>query len=98
MLSLPAEDRTIECAQKLGGEKGKEPTFSQERELAAGHGTAQLTVPFAAGVFILPFFLFSATAGQLADKFNKARLIRIVKFVEILVSISADQRRPTECP
>jgi MFS family permease len=42
----------------------------------------------ASALFILPFFLFSATAGQLADKFNKAVLIRIIKVFEvILVSI-----------
>ncbi len=44
----------------------------------------QLLVTLAAGLFILPFFLFSATAGQLADKYNKTRLIRIVKFFEIV--------------
>lgn len=37
----------------------------------------------AAGIFILPFFLFSATAGQLADKYDKARLARLVKVLEI---------------
>ena len=42
----------------------------------------------ASALFILPFFLFSATAGQLADKFNKAVLIRIIKIFEVfLVSI-----------
>jgi len=40
---------------------------------------------FAAGLFILPFFLFSATAGQLADKFDKARLARWVKALEIII-------------
>lgn len=35
------------------------------------------------GLFILPFLLFSATAGQLADKFDKARLARLVKLLEI---------------
>ena len=30
----------------------------------------------AQGLFILPFFLFSALAGQLADKYEKSRLIR----------------------
>lgn len=35
------------------------------------------------GLFILPFLLFSATAGQLADKFDKARLARFVKLLEI---------------
>ncbi len=44
----------------------------------------QLMVTAAAGVFILPFFLFSATAGQLSDKFDKAVLIRLIKLVEIL--------------
>jgi MFS family permease len=39
----------------------------------------------AAGIFILPFFLFSATAGQLADKFDKARLARLVKILEIAI-------------
>jgi len=36
-------------------------------------------------LFILPFLLFSATSGQLADKFDKARLIRFVKSFEIAV-------------
>jgi MFS family permease len=37
----------------------------------------------ASGVFILPFFLLSALAGQLADMRDKARIIRIVKAAEI---------------
>lgn len=36
----------------------------------------------AAGLFILPFFLLSALAGQLADTMDKARIIRVVKIVE----------------
>jgi MFS family permease len=36
-----------------------------------------------AGLFILPFFLLSALAGQLADTVDKTRIIRIVKTVEI---------------
>ena len=39
----------------------------------------------AAGLFILPFFLFSATAGQLADKYDKARLARLVKGLEMAI-------------
>ncbi len=35
------------------------------------------------GLFILPFFLFSATCGQLADKYEKSRLARLVKLFEI---------------
>jgi 1-acyl-sn-glycerol-3-phosphate acyltransferase len=37
------------------------------------------------GLFILPFVLFSATAGQLADKFDKSRLARYVKLLEIAI-------------
>jgi 1-acyl-sn-glycerol-3-phosphate acyltransferase len=36
-------------------------------------------------LFILPFLLFSATSGQLADKFEKARLIRFTKTLEIAI-------------
>ena len=39
----------------------------------------------AAGIFILPFFLFSATAGQLADKYDKAMLARLVKLLEMAI-------------
>ncbi len=42
-----------------------------------------LAVNLIAGVFILPFALFSATAGQIADKIDKARLIRATKVMEI---------------
>ena len=41
----------------------------------------------AQALFILPFFLFSALSGQLADDHDKARLIRIIKFVEILIML-----------
>ena len=43
-----------------------------------------------AGLFILPFVLVSATAGQIADKFEKSRLVRLVKLLEIaIMAISA---------
>ncbi|MGC6327980.1 MFS transporter [Rhizorhabdus sp. FW153] len=41
----------------------------------------------AGGLFILPFFLFSAMAGQLADSHDKARIIRIVKTAEIAIMV-----------
>ncbi|GAA5524212.1 lysophospholipid transporter LplT [Microbulbifer aestuariivivens] len=41
----------------------------------------------AAGLFILPFFLFSATAGQLADKYDKTLLIRRIKLAEIGIAL-----------
>jgi MFS family permease len=40
------------------------------------------------GLFILPFFLFSAIAGQLADNHDKAKIIRVVKTAEILIAIT----------
>ncbi len=36
-------------------------------------------------LFILPFLLFSATSGQLADKFDKARTMRFVKDLEVAI-------------
>ncbi len=50
--------------------------------VVAGMGHSQLA-NVAAGLFILPFLLFSATAGQIADKFEKSMLIRRVKLAEI---------------
>lgn len=45
----------------------------------------EILTNLAAGIFILPFFLFSATAGQLADKYDKASLARLVKILEIVI-------------
>ena len=41
------------------------------------------------GLFILPYVLFSATAGQIADKVEKGRLSRIVKVLEIGIMLVA---------
>lgn len=41
------------------------------------------------GLFILPFFLFSATSGQIADKFEKSMLARAVKILEIAIMLLA---------
>ncbi|HEY8067482.1 MAG TPA: MFS transporter [Burkholderiales bacterium] len=40
------------------------------------------------GIFIVPFVLFSATAGQLADKYDKAAMIRFVKNLEIAIMLA----------
>jgi 1-acyl-sn-glycerol-3-phosphate acyltransferase len=40
-------------------------------------------------LFILPFLLFSATSGQLTDKYDKTRMIRFVKNLEIVVMLLA---------
>jgi MFS family permease len=43
----------------------------------------------AAGLFILPFFLFSASAGQWADRSDKARIARLSKLLEVLIVLLA---------
>jgi 1-acyl-sn-glycerol-3-phosphate acyltransferase len=40
-------------------------------------------------LFILPFLLFSATSGQLTDKYEKTRIIRWVKNLEVLIMLIA---------
>jgi len=53
-----------------------------------GMGASELA-NVSGALFILPFFFFSATAGQLADKFEKSRLMRIIKVAEILLMVFA---------
>ncbi len=53
-----------------------------------GFGASQLA-NVAGAMFILPFFLFSATSGQLADKYEKSRLMRIIKAIEISLMVLA---------
>ena len=52
---------------------------------AAEPGKAELLAAVATGLFILPYFLFSALAGQLADMIDKARLIRWIKLAEVAI-------------
>lgn len=55
-------------------------------DLAAKYGlNAPVLITVVAGLFILPFFLFSSLAGQISDKYEKSRLIRIIKLVEIIL-------------
>lgn len=51
--------------------------------------SSNLFINLAAGLFILPFFLFSATAGVLADKVDKDRFIRQVKLAEVVIMLLA---------
>ncbi len=44
-------------------------------------------VNFSAALFILPFFLFSAMAGQLSEKYEKSLLIQKIKFAEIVIML-----------
>jgi 1-acyl-sn-glycerol-3-phosphate acyltransferase len=57
-------------------------TYDAARWTSADIGLLNNLIP---GLFILPFLLFSATAGQLADKFEKSRLTRGVKLLEIAI-------------
>jgi 1-acyl-sn-glycerol-3-phosphate acyltransferase len=45
----------------------------------------EVMISLCTGVFILPFFVFSATAGQLADRYGKTGLIRLIKAAEIAI-------------
>jgi 1-acyl-sn-glycerol-3-phosphate acyltransferase len=49
----------------------------------------ELMIQLAAALFILPFFLFSATAGQLCEKYDKAAIARVVKQMEIAIMLVA---------
>ena len=51
--------------------------------------TSDVLINLSAGLFVLPFFLFSAISGQLADKYPKVLLIRRVKQLEILIMVAA---------
>lgn len=44
-------------------------------------------VTLAGGIFIAPFFFLSGLGGELADRFDKARVAGVVKFVEIFVAL-----------
>ena len=50
---------------------------------------SRILVNVAGGVFILPFFLFSAPAGQLADKYERSFLVQLIKIAEIVVMAGA---------
>jgi 1-acyl-sn-glycerol-3-phosphate acyltransferase len=55
---------------------------------ATAHGAGTLS-NIAQGLFILPFFLFSALAGQIADKYEKSMLIRQTRLAEVFLMLGA---------
>ena len=55
--------------------------------IGAADSNTNFITNLAAGLFILPFFLFSTLAGHLADHFDKAYLIRRIKFAEIVLML-----------
>jgi len=60
--------------------------FKGTQELGMNSG---ILVNAASILFILPFFLFSATFGQLADKYEKSASIRRIKMLEIFIMVLA---------
>lgn len=49
----------------------------------------QIIVTLAVGLFMLPFFLFSAIAGEIADKYRKDIIFKITKLAEVIIAILA---------
>jgi acyl-[acyl-carrier-protein]-phospholipid O-acyltransferase/long-chain-fatty-acid--[acyl-carrier-protein] ligase len=62
--------------------------FTYDIALKTG-SDASIMLTIAAGLFILPFFLFSATAGQIADKYEKSWITQKIKQLEIILMIGA---------
>jgi len=57
------------------------------RLLVDNPGLSQVLVSAAAGIFILPYMLFSSIAGELADRMEKSRLMRLIKMAEVAIMI-----------
>ncbi|KTD36824.1 2-acylglycerophosphoethanolamine acyltransferase [Legionella nautarum] len=53
--------------------------------LSTSQGQSEYYQAIAGALFTLPFFLFSATAGQLADKYDKALMTKLIKLFEVLL-------------
>ena len=59
------------------------------QSISIGNLSTNDLVNLAAMLFILPFFLFSASAGQFADKYEKSKMIRWIKLLEVLIMCCA---------
>jgi len=55
--------------------------------LSQSNGETGLLITLAAGLFILPFFLISGLAGQLADHYPKSFLIQKIKLAEVFIML-----------
>src|SRR3954471_11767443 len=78
------------CVQFLGA--FNDNVFKQALVILLAYETASFTAMssdalqnLAQALFILPFLLFSATAGQLADKYEKSTLISITVALELVI-------------
>ena len=58
-------------------------------KMLANTQTVSLYANSAAGIFILPYFLFSAYAGMLADKYSRSQMTRILKIIELVLMLTA---------
>lgn len=57
--------------------------------LVTFHVSAKTFTSIGGGILILPYLLFSVIAGQLADKYEKTQLIRIIKIIEVGLMFTA---------
>ena len=64
-------------------------TFKLALEMGLTEAELGALVAVAAAIFILPFALFAPMAGQIADRIDKAVMMRAVKFAEIILMIIA---------
>jgi len=53
---------------------------------SSGAADAEALVTLASAIFIAPYFFLSALGGELADRYDKARVAQIIKFVEMFVA------------
>jgi hypothetical protein len=70
--------------QRVQGRLHQPGHLSVEQVSGIDPGTAAFLI---SAIFILPFVLFSATSGQLADKYDKATVMRLVKNLEIAIMV-----------
>ncbi len=54
--------------------------------LFRGHPDAEALITTASAIFIAPYFFLSGLGGELADRYDKARVAQVIKFVEIFVA------------
>ena len=64
-------------------------TFVTYKVVTMSAGSKPVITSLAVALFMLPYFLFSAIAGELADKFSKDKLIKIAKLAEVLIALLA---------
>ena len=64
-------------------------TFVTYKVTTISAQSKSVIVSVAAALFMLPYFLFSALAGEIADKFSKDKLIKATKMLEVFIVLLA---------